>query len=140
MTHNTNNPLFSDPYAGFLELQARREAQRGSAFDPSELLQLALEQWPYRPLVAASFALCTKAWRESVLYTHFLGCTDREALRHAGGGMLEHPTLGELAVDLAFDARVEGGVRVVGFEELDRTRELHEQLEYGPQEPTLRVV
>jgi hypothetical protein len=139
MTH-TNNPLFSDPYAGFLELQARREAQRGVTFDPSELLHLAIEQWPFRPLVAASFALCTKAWKESVMYTHFLGCTEREALRHAGGGILDHPTRGELAVDFAFDARVEGGVRVVGIEELERTREVFEWHEHGPQEPMLRVV
>ncbi|HNR55238.1 MAG TPA: hypothetical protein PKJ19_08735 [Flavobacteriales bacterium] len=105
------------------DLQAIEElhaAQLGQPFEPGELLQLATEQWPDMPLVAATFALCTQEWPESDLYTHFMGYPERCALPYTSGATLMHPELGELLVDLAFDERVEGGVRVMGMDYLDR--------------------
>jgi len=49
-----------------------------------------------------------------------LGYTEGRSLRYAGGEFLEHPALGELIVDLVYDERVEGCVRVLGIEYLAR--------------------
>ncbi|HQW07484.1 MAG: hypothetical protein IPH05_00215 [Flavobacteriales bacterium] len=112
--------LPDDLNAAFQAIQDRRAAQVGQPFDPTELVRLATEQWPDLPLVAASFALCTLAWNESECYTYFLGYAERGALIRAGCEFIDHPTLGELLVDLMLDERVEGGVRVLGIDYLDR--------------------
>lgn len=118
--HHAHQDHASELRAALQAIEDRRAAQVGQPFEPSELLRLATEQWPDMPLVAATIALCTQEWPESELYTHFLGYAERNALPYAGGGTLQHPTLGELLVDLVFDVRVEGGVRVVGIEYMDR--------------------
>ncbi|MCB9163600.1 MAG: hypothetical protein H6592_04050 [Flavobacteriales bacterium] len=102
--------------AALQAMEEQHAAEVGQPFEPGELFQLATEQWPDMPLVAATFALCTQEWPLSDLYTYFMSYTERRALLYFCGATLKHPDLGYLLVDLVFDERVEGGVRVVGME------------------------
>lgn len=108
--------------AALQAMEEQRAAEVGQPFEPGELL-VANEQWPDMPLVAATFALCTQEWPMSETYTYFMSHTERRALLYLYGATLMHPDLGELFVDLAFDERVEGSVRVVGMEFMGHTYE-----------------
>lgn len=129
MQHKTDP--FSEANKAMRQMEARRAAQVSTPFDPAELVQLATEQWPEQPLVAAAFALCTAEWPESELYTHFIPYADRLRFHCNGGDRLQHPSLGELVVDFAKDDRVAGGIRVYGIEYMDRVMGVLEQDEQG---------
>jgi hypothetical protein len=93
----------------------------GTPFDPTELVALALAQWPGEPLMAEAFAHCRLEWPESELYTHFLSKKERDTRwNYCGGDWLEHPTLGTLLVDFIHDPTVPGGRAIGGMEYMSR--------------------
>ena len=114
----------SRPYGNYeqeyLAWYEHRFNNPGKAFDPTSLVEAVLEQLPGRPVLARAFARCTREWPESELYTHFLSPQEVESRwKYAGGFLLQHPTLGALAVDTNYDADAPEGISIGGIEYLD---------------------
>ena len=80
-----------------------------SPFDPTELVALALEQWPGRPELAEALGRCTEQWWENELYA-YLQDPSLLATRsvYGGGFVLMCPRLGRLNCDILKDGSMLG--------------------------------
>jgi hypothetical protein len=81
-------------------------------FDPTELVELAKQQWPQHPQRAEALARCTEQWRESTGYGYFQDPKARDGKPCKGGFLLHCPRQGELL----FDTDKDGGI--IGVEYL----------------------
>jgi hypothetical protein len=115
----------------YLAWYARAHDTVGQPFDPRVFVGLARVQWSDMPQLADAFARCTASWYESAeqLYTHFLSPqARRQRGDYAGSRLLEHPSLGTLAVLVYHDAQAPEGLSLGGMEYLDRVwRMAHEE-------------
>jgi len=95
--------------------------QPGEAYDPTDLVALARQQWSDEPHLADALAQCTLIWPRTDLYHYFLPEHLHATRWHfAGTWFMQHPTLGALAFDMLHDKEVPGGFTVGGVEYLDR--------------------
>jgi hypothetical protein len=86
------------------------------SYDPSWLVELARLQVPGEPWLPAALAHCCRAWKESPAYTYFVS-PHRQNLPGSEWQfdfniVLEHPTEGDLVLDILKDRRV-GGVEFI---------------------------
>ena len=117
-TMNTHGNTFEQDYLRWYE---ERLNAPGKPFDPGTLAEAVRDQYPERPELAAAFARCTREWPESEFYTHFIAPKEHATRwKYAGGFFLEHPALGDLAVDTVHDAEAPGGIGIGGIEYLGR--------------------
>lgn len=104
----------------YLDWYTRSTDTTGTPFDPTPLVEAARAQYPSKPEWAMAFALCTRRWERSELYTYFISPPDKRARwSYAGGFFLEHPVLGTVTVDLIHDPNGPGGIAIGGVEWLD---------------------
>ena len=82
-------------------------------YDPTWLVELAKEQLPEEKWLPAALAACTMASQESAAYIHFVKPADSDEPSSEWQTQtdltLEHPTEGELVLDILEGNRV-GGV------------------------------
>ena len=82
-------------------------------YDPTWLVELAKAQLPEEPWLPAALAACTMARQESAAYIHFVKPADPDEPGSEWQAqqdlMLQHPTEGDLVLDILEDHRV-GGV------------------------------
>jgi hypothetical protein len=82
-------------------------------YDPAWLVELARAQLPEEPWLPAALAACTMARQESAAYIHFVDRADGDESGSEWQAqtdlVLDHPTEGELVLDILEGNRV-GGV------------------------------
>lgn len=83
------------------------------AYDPTWLVDLARESCPDEPWLVAALQRCTRAARESRAYIHFVDPANANApgaeWQFVENILIEHPTDGDIVLDILTDRRV-GGV------------------------------
>ena len=86
-------------------------------YDPTWLVDLARESCPDEPWLVAALRHCTRAARESRAYLHFVDPANPNApgseWQFVDNILLEHPTEGDIVLDILTDRRV-GGVEFLG--------------------------
>lgn len=82
-------------------------------YDPTWLVDLAQASCPDEPWLVAALQQCTRAARESRAYLHFVDPSNPNApdsqWQFVGNVLLEHPTEGDIVLDILTNQRV-GGV------------------------------
>jgi hypothetical protein len=82
-------------------------------YDPTWLVDLAREQVPDEPWLPTALAACRRAWRKSPAYTYFVNPRNPNMpgseWQIETNIVLEHPTEGDLVLDILKGQRV-GGV------------------------------
>jgi hypothetical protein len=86
-------------------------------YDPTWLVELAREVCPDEPWLPAALERCTSAAVESRAYIHFVDSSNPNmpgsAWQFVENILLEHPTEGDIVLDILSDRRV-GGVEFLG--------------------------
>jgi len=81
-------------------------------YDPTWLVDLARESYPDEPWLAAALERCTRAAHESRAYVHFVDPANPNAPGSAWqfveNIVLEHPTEGDIVLDILTDRRIGG--------------------------------
>ena len=86
-------------------------------YDPTWLVDLARQSCPDESWLVAALQRCTRAARESRAYLHFVDPANANApgseWQFVENILLEHPTEGDIVLDILTDRRV-GGVEFLG--------------------------
>ncbi len=118
------------------------KARGGEPFDPTPLVRAASEQWGHRPELIAALASCTRQWRESELYTHFVDTTKAKApgdrWRFAFTLELKCAVHGELNVDVKQHAEDKSRFAIHGIEFMDKV--MGNSTERAPKQAQMKVV
>jgi len=85
-------------------------------YDPTWLLELAREQLPEEVWLQDALAVCRRAWTKSPAYVYFVNPQNPNIVgsewQFETNMVLEHPTEGELVLDILRGRRV-GGVEFI---------------------------
>ncbi|MEO8066967.1 MAG: hypothetical protein ABI599_04660 [Flavobacteriales bacterium] len=111
-------------------------------FDPTPLVQAAVEQWAHRPELITALARCSRQWPQNDQYTWLYDRAMENRIgrqwRNAGGQWLTCPPFGELLVDLRSNIADPTRFAIAGIEFMDH--ELGPGMLPVPYNPRMRVV